>query len=78
MIKFFLTRMSSRMGDKPDSYTGISLCVMTTSAEDYRIPHTKTGEWGRIKLLVTDEIERVILHLEINPAMYLKSIRMIN
>ena len=46
MIKFFLMRMSSRMGDKPDSYIGISLCVMTTSAEDYRIPHTKTAEWG--------------------------------
>ena len=33
----------------------------------------KTAEWGRIKLLVSDEIERVILHQEINPALYQKS-----
>ena len=46
------------MGDKPDSYTGTSLCVMTTSTEDRRIPHMKIAEWGVIK---------------INPAMYLKS-----
>ena len=28
---------------------------------------TKTAEWGRIKLLVSDNIDQVILHLEINP-----------
>ena len=34
---------------------------------------TKTAEWGRIKLLVLEDIDRVILHLEINPELYLKS-----
>ena len=28
---------------------------MTTSAEGRKVPHTKTGEWGRIKLLVSDD-----------------------
>ena len=53
---------------------------MMTSAEDRRIPqikdgehgptckdYTKTAEWGVIKLLVLEDIDRVILHLEINP-----------
>ena len=59
------------MGDKPDSYTGIGLCVMTTSAEDHRIPQIKDGEHGPTYKDYTKTAEWEII--KINPAMYLKS-----
>ena len=54
---------------------------MRLCAEDRRIPemkdgehgpmckdYTKTAEWGVIKLLVLEDIDRVILHQVINPS----------